>query len=320
MKNLISIMPRIYKTAVLSDIDLLDVFRVIQSGNYNGEDLVNATNIIRSNQDENQLRETKKNMLPAVMFNGTFSYKNSGCLKTYSNVTAMDFDNFATEQDLCAICRRLTITPCVLAVYRTPSGRGLKAIVMHDNQDPQHHQELYSQLLEKFNINTSDHSVSDLARGNYICYDPNIWVNGNCQPYHFEHDPNYVTTARLQSSAISGNMIADVVALKLQLSHKVVQGKKSDQSIISILNSKWRKDADRWRVGNRANSVFYSASELCRCGVDIDKALEYMLDAYTQTGLLEDEIRYQALRGYQNNAEDYGINRSRFDDYGSSRR
>ena len=101
------------------------------------------------------------------------------------------------------------------------------------------------------------------------------------------------------------------------LSPIVVGGNKSDQSIISILNAHWKKIPERWKEGNRANSVFACASELCNAGVNIDLALEYLKKEYAAVGLGEDEIQYQTLRGYQMNAEGYGKNRRRFDGYGS---
>jgi hypothetical protein len=97
-------------------------------------------------------------------------------------------------------------------------------------------------------------------------------------------------------------------------------GNKSDQSIINILNACWKKQPDRWRVGNRKNSVFLAASELCNAGVNMDKALDYLVNAYTVVGLPVDDILYQGIRGYQCNYETYGIKRSRFDGYGSHKR
>jgi hypothetical protein len=95
--------------------------------------------------------------------------------------------------------------------------------------------------------------------------------------------------------------------------------KKSDESIINILNAKWRKDSSRWKEGNRANSIFNSASELCRAGVDMDKSIDYLIASYKPTGMSEREIEYQAVRGYQNNMDGYGYTRSVFDNYGKSK-
>ena len=108
----------------------------------------------------------------------------------------------------------------------------------------------------------------------------------------------------------------DLVSLRKHLSFFIPFGKKSDESIINILNTKWIKDSSRWKNGNRANSIFNSASELCRAGVNIDKSLEYLISSYKPTGMNEREIEYQTVRGYQNNLDKYGYNRRLFDSYG----
>ena len=279
----ISVVPRVYKTAFVYDYSLDVILDWVRCGVCPFGDLKIMTAKIRTASTQEQLKEMKKNNLPAALFNGTFSYKASGFLKQYSNFTALDFDRFESEKDLQGFRRRLVKTPCVYAVYRTPSGMGLKVIVMHDNVNPDYHEELYCQLLEKFQISTIDSSGSDLARGTYLCYDPDIWTYNNCQPYHFVHNNAFL-------------------------------------SIISILNAHWKKIPERWKEGNRANSVFACASELCNAGVNIDLALEYLKKEYTEVGLGEDEIQYQTLRGYQINAEGYGRNRSRFDSYGRGSR
>ena len=310
----ISVVPRVYKTAFVYDYSLDVILDWVRCGVCPFGDLKIMTAKIRTASTQEQLKEMKKNNLPAALFNGTFSYKASGFLKQYSNFTALDFDRFESEKDLQGFRRRLVKTPCVYAVYRTPSGMGLKVIVMHDNVNPDYHEELYCQLLEKFQISTIDSSGSDLARGTYLCYDPDIWTYNNCQPYHFVHNNAFLPQQR---TAPRYQIALDIDQLRTMLSPVVVKGNKSDQSIISILNAHWKKIPERWKEGNRANSVFACASELCNAGVNIDLALEYLKKEYAAVGLGEDEIQYQTLRGYQMNAEGYGKNRRRFDGYGS---
>ena len=76
----------------------------------------------------------------------------------------------------------------------------------------------------------------------------------------------------------------------------------------------------RWMVGNRANSIFHSASEFCKAGVNMRKAIDVLVKEYIAVGLSEDEIVYQASRGYMKNAEKYGYTRERFDSYGRGRK
>lgn len=316
MNTKISLIPHIYNTNTIKVFDITDVLKIIKNGN---EQLKQATYEIQQLQDHSEQNKKKYALLPAVMFNGVFSYKNSSSLIEYSCYTALDFDNFSTEEQLQEIGRRLIITPCVYSVFRTPSGRGLKAIILHDNENPKYHGELYNQLLKKFYVANSDSSTRDLGRGNYICYDPNIWINPSPIPYHFEHNDNYAPTSKSETTTTIGNC-KDISQIRRYLSFIKITSRKSDESIINILNSKWKKDYSRWKRGNRKNSIFNSASELCLAGVNIDKALNYLTNEYTQTGLEECVIVYQAQRGYINNYLCYGETRKIFDNYGSKRK
>ena len=316
MSKKISICARINTPSYLRNFEINDVLWMIRYGTCCLQDLKSITTQIQSEPDHDVQNQLKLLHLPVALFNGTFSYKNSAGLKEYSGFTAIDFDNFNSEQDLQYIGYRLCITPSVYAVFRTPSGRGLKAIVMHDNDNPEYHEELYLQLLAKFNTPATDTSVGDIARGNYICYDPNLWVNSSCVPYHFVHNPQFVNNKVIASRACA---TLDKATLRNALSLLKPLSKKSDESIINILNAKWRKDSSRWKEGNRANSIFNSASELCRAGVDMDKSIDYLIASYKPTGMNEKEIEYQVVRGYQNNVDGYGYTRSVFDNYGKSK-
>ena len=315
MKTEITICARISTPNILKDVEINEVLAMIQNGVCYNQDLREVTAFIQSQSNHDVQNQLKLQYLPVALFNGTFSYKNSAGLKEYSNFTAIDFDRFNNELEFNEVRSRLCNTPCVYAVFRTPSGRGLKAIVMHDNDNHARHYELYEQLLQKFDIPSTDKSVSDIARGNYLCYDPDLWLNENCTPYHFVHDPQYTT--RVIPSRSHGTL--DKATLRNALSLLKPLSNKSDESIINILNAKWRKDSSRWKEGNRANSIFNSASELCRAGVDMYKSIDYLIDSYKPTGMSEREIEYQAVRGYQNNVDGYGYTRSVFDNYGKSK-
>ena len=78
-------------------------------------------------------------------YNGTFSEIDSTHLISYSNVTAMDFDHIGTQAEMTDLRNWLIKTPCVLCVFVTPGGRRLKALILHDNTDPDRHRDLYAQ-------------------------------------------------------------------------------------------------------------------------------------------------------------------------------
>lgn len=320
INNKISVIPRIYKPSEVQDVELKDVLNAIRTGTAYEQDLRKMTQEIQSEPDHTVQNRMKYELLPVAMFNGTFSYKNDQSIKDYSSFTAIDLDNFSSKTDMNNAKKMLMKDSCVYVIYTTPSGRGLKAIIIHDNLSPDYHGELYEQLLGRYQISTLDTSVSDLSRGNYICYDPDIYINYNPNPYHFTHNPTYIPKSKPKSPCSRAGSAYDIRHLRLMLGFKHPVGNKSDDSIIAILNSCWKKQLDRWRVGNRKNSVFQAASELCNCGVNIDRALDYLVNAYTAVGLPIDDILYQGIHGYQCNYETYGVNRTRFDSYGSQKR
>ena len=319
VNNRVSVIPRIYKPNEVQDVELKVVLNAIKTGLLNGMDLTKITQEIQSEPDHTVQNRMKYELLPVAMFNGTFSYKNDQSIKDYSSFTAIDLDNFSSKTDMNNAKTMLMKDSCVYVIYTTPSGRGLKAIIIHDNLVTDYHGELYEQLLGRYQISTIDTSVSDLSRGNYICYDPDIYFNYNPIPYHFIHNPAYTPKQKPKSPCSRAGSAYDIRHLRLMLGFKHPVGNKSDDSIIAILNSFWKKQPDRWRVGNRKNSVFQAASELCKTGVNIDRALDYLVNAYTAVGLPIDDIMYQGIHGYQCNYEAYGINRTRFNGYGKRR-
>ena len=135
-----------------------------QYGDYTLRQAVEFTWSLNTHAEQQQW---KARLLPAVAYNGMFLEVNNKGLTCYSNITAMDFDDIHSYDEMEHLRKRLVITPCVYSVFVTPSGRGLKALVLHDNTDPAMHGDLYNQLLDRFNIVNPDTSCRDLARRNY---------------------------------------------------------------------------------------------------------------------------------------------------------
>lgn len=246
--------------------ELKDVIQGIRMGNITLHDnefgaytLKQAIEHIRS-VNPSDMRKWKARLLPAVAYNGTFKELNNTGLIDYSSVTALDFDHIATSDDMVCLRNRLVITPCVLSVFVTPSGRGLKALVWHDNTDPNKHGDLYEQLLTKFYVaNRNDTSCKNLARRNYLSYDPHIWTNPKPVQFH------YIPSIKPKVNSLSTHTGKSV----------------SGQSIISIMNSVWKKNnPEYWEEGNRATSIFKLACLMCKWGVDQNLASEYFIDEW----------------------------------------
>lgn len=277
----------------LQYIDFNEVVEVIRNGDlvlydseYGKYTLRQAIEHIRTVPEEDR-QYWKSRLLPALAWNARFLKVNSKGLDDYSCITAMDFDHIATRDEMIHLRNRLIITPCVVCVFVTPSGEGLKALVLHDNENPDLHRDLYEQLLKKFDVASKDESCKDIARRNYLSYDPDIWVNHNPVAFH------YIPTIKTQNNSkqYSCNNVKSV----------------SDQSIIRIMDSSWRKNhPEYWQEGNRANSIFKLACLMCKWGIDKDLVIEYFVDGWKSLTMNEDEIMNHVINAYKAEADNFG--------------
>ena len=214
------------------------------------------------------IQELKQQYLPAVSFNGVYQ---EGIIE-YSNVTAIDFDHIPSQEEFTNLYLRLRSTPCVRNIYRTPSGRGLKALILHDNNNPAHHGNLYRQLLVMFQTPfiKTDSSCQDLSRRNYLCFDPDVWTNPAPIPYHFNYIPGLDPMP--QTSRMNPENL-DITGL-------------SDASVMNLLKSRCRRFHPEYLVeGARRNGVYWFGTQAAKAGVDYEYGLDFITHLY-----LSDEI------------------------------
>ena len=236
-------------------------------------------------------KEKAKMKLPAVTWNGTFKTKNRNDLIHYSSFTALDFDHIQPKK-MDEFGKWLQGFSCVYAYYITPSGKGYKAIILHDNYEPLYHYDLYNQLLKLFDCPEIDKSTTDLARGNFLSYDPNLWKNPKPQPFHFIPStsepiiPETVTETIIKDEAGNEMITEDdsyVAKFLNTLSRQVV----SDDSIIRILGKIW---TGKSIANGRNNTTMSYAGVLCKAGVEKNRAksfIEELVPDYDITEIIE---------------------------------
>lgn len=261
-------------------------------------DLVSATAFIRQTISHEQQMAYKKAYLPAVNFNGEFedgNLTNQGIVH-YSDMTALDYDNIPNDEAYQYILRRLHITPCVAMTYRTPSGHGVKAIIVHDNIAPQRHGDLYEQLLKKFHVDcaTLDSTCKDLRRFHYLCYDPDIWVNQSVVPYHYEPMPP--------------QSIQTPVANLVSSTQCIEESTISDQSILNILKYRCKKYYPYYlHEGFRHEGIYWFGVRCGEAGVDYNTALDFVWNLYNSNNITytyggkmsNEELTQHFRRGYE---------------------
>lgn len=265
---------------------LNEVLGIIKSGELVLEDaefgkyrLKDAIDYIRK-QPESDRQSWKFRLLPAVAYNGVFKEVSGQQLQEYSNITALDFDHIGTEPEMKLLYSRLVAVPYVYCVFVTPGGKGLKALVLHDNGEPLKHSDMYLQLLDKFNVASRDVNCKDLARRNYLSFDPDMWINQSAVPFHYEQKT-------VKSEAPVKNSVVAVKGI-------------SGSSILAIMNKTWqRKHPEYWETGNRASGIFTMSCMLCRWGVDEELALRYFIEGWECETMKADEIAGHVRNAYR---------------------
>ena len=236
-------------------------------------------------------KNRKKALLPVVTWNGTFKSRHKNECTIYSSYTALDFDHIEPK-DMPAFVRWLQGFPCVYAYFVTPGGTGYKAIILHDNCEPLYHYDLYGQLLKMFDCPWIDNSTTDLARGNYLSYDPTLWKNPNPIPFHFVPEtpepviPNTMTETVIRDVQGEPVLVRDeswVEGFLNRLNRQVI----SDDNIIRILRKTWNGKS---LSNGRNNTAMSYAGILCKAGVEPGKAkafIEELIPGFNITEIVE---------------------------------
>ena len=270
----VSLFSRITDVNQPKEYDVDKLLEIIRDGTYYHLKLkVEAVRSAGTKDEKNR----KKALLPVVTWNGTFKSRHKNECTVYSSYTALDFDHIEPK-DMPAFVRWLQGFPCVYACFVTPGGTGYKAIILHDNCEPLYHYDLYGQLVKLFDCPWIDKSTTDLARGNYLSYDPALWKNPNPIPFHFVPGtpepviPNTMTETVIrdvQGEPVLVRYESWVEGFLNQLSRQVI----SDDSIIRILRKAWNGKS---LSNGRNNTAMSYAGILCKAGVEPDKAKAFI--------------------------------------------
>ena len=236
--------------------------------------------------DDGELQDSmKKDLLPVVCVNGCFKYRSDNWIEKYSSFTALDYDGFDDRESMTEAKEKLKSYPFVYSVFETPSGKGLKAIVLHDSVNPENHWNLYLQLMEICRLPQIDDGVMDLSRCQYLSYDPDIWVNPEPVAFHFKFDNTLVKPETKNDKFVAVQddgdaRLDDYTSNFLERLGKMVL---TDDAVMERLDKHWKKERPEYfEKGNRHNSMLVIAGTLCKAGIRKDKALEYLEDTYCE--------------------------------------
>ncbi len=295
--------------------DVKTILDIIRTGDYGIADKINA---IRNTVTKEQRDELKKHLF-VITWQGIFSRKNNNGCESLSSLVCIDIDH-QSGQDLVGIKQTISSWPFVLAFFTSPSGDGLKVIISTDNYSIDDYGNCYRQVeklfTDAFGIKP-DSRCEDLSHPCYISYDPGIYYNPNATSWHYEHKPEFDRILEQQSH--QGSNDGTVLELspydKFMAQMNKIRCPLTDEQIITILDIRWSKFPKNYQDGHRTKSVFAQACGLCKAGIEMEKALDYLKSKFLPTGFNEDKVERAVYNAYDRNQHLYGSERSNYRSY-----
>lgn len=288
--------------------------------------------IVRSQNSIYQCKEEKKK-LPMFAASGIFTHRNDDLfnLQEYSNLIIADFDHFPDRQEALNFKKKLIqyATPLHLwAAFESPSGLGVKAVLLHDNADPNEHNRMFLQIKRDLFPRTPQFDIKcgNISRTCFVSYDPDLFVNtdSSLRPYHFIPDPSVIIpkpSVRTQVKYVSGSTQKTFIHTPEQMlihgiyeatEHSGLELKRdADISLMDYLRRKWDKQfPDAYADGNRHKSILARAKTHCEAGVLVDAAINQLVNTFGRHGIAEEEIRNMVNYCYNTNEDSWGQYRS----------
>ncbi len=128
-------------------------------------------------EGEKEKADKLKQQLPAIMISGIFKGgRTADKLEEYSHIICLDLDHLPLEK-LAPIKDVITLCEYTLAVFISPSGRGLK-ILVKISSGSNYHKDAYRQVLAFYTKLTGqkfDEKTCDINRLTFMSYDPEIY-------------------------------------------------------------------------------------------------------------------------------------------------
>ena len=267
----VTIFKSIKDTSVPFYRDIAVILNRIKEGKC--KDLVES---IRKEKDKEK-RNLIKQQLPAVCFSGEFSERKDKSILKHSGLICLDFDGFKTKKDLLTVRNRLTSDEHSYAVFTSPSGNGLKALVKIP-QDPENHVKYFMSLQDYYNLDEFDTTSKNISRVCYESYDPDIYINQESKLYDS----------------------VEIVSHE-QLEYKTSQPTfvlTKEDTIIQRLK-KWWENKYGMIEGQRNNNIFILASSFNDFGVNKTSAV-YALSQYIGNGFSASEMQTTINSAYNN--------------------
>lgn len=246
------------------------------------------------------LQKHLKNELPIVMANGVFDKRLNTNLIEYSRYIMIDLDYDSSEEaKRDADLLRIKSDPYSRLVYLSPRG-GIKVLVEHDNSDSAHHAELYDVVAAHFGTTAVDLKCRDIARANFICYDPDAQLNLASKVFKFK--PLKAGTAVAKYTPKRSPKAVTTKTLLNRYNIKPIPAtlcKRPDICRVLSMAQKWADKKFPIAKGQRNSSLFTFACVLHDRGVSQEDAEFYAVAKFIADDFLGAEIEQVIINAYR---------------------
>jgi len=204
---MVSVFPNVKVKENPQHLPLLDILDSIKSGNGDNKKYI-AT--IRKEKDHAKRNDLKVKILPVFCPSGTFERREDNGLTVMSEVICIDLDNVA---DLKAEINRLKNFPFILSMFRSPSGEGLKVMVVHNLTESSRHKDLYHYVGDMLGLVGRpdlkfDSSCSNISHPCFWSYDSGLYLNKKATPLQIEPNELSVSIPSSKGKEAEGDKVA----------------------------------------------------------------------------------------------------------------
>ena len=154
-----------------STVSVLSILEEIRTDKYKSQ-------IEEIRNFENPSKNPLKDKLPVFTPTGIFNHRSMAGLETYNGLMCLDIDHIENPEQLKEQCKKLNY---VYSAFVTPSGKGLKVLIK-TNATSENYRDIELKVSNAFLHDTGairDNHCKDIARIQFVSYDPNIYINEN---------------------------------------------------------------------------------------------------------------------------------------------
>lgn len=228
-----------------------------------------------------------KKSLPGYCFSGTFSNRSKIGLKKHSGLLVLDFDKV---EDVQVLKDSIIDLPFVFSAFISPGGEGLKVLVRIP-PEPENHELYYTAIFNHINHPALDQSGKDVSRFCFESYDPEIYINPECEVWIEKEEKDY----------------EDIGSDRKDISVPLT----SENTIIQRLQ-KWFDLKYGSTKGSRNTNIFKFAFALHDFGIQKSVARSHLMQ-YSEKDFNQKEIEKIIDSAYKRKPENFGT--KYFEDY-----